>query len=217
MLIAGLINRESLEPLLREGGLVESLPAVLFLVAAALSAVVVVRSKAILPWGLFALVCFFLAGEETAWGSEVVLGWDLQGLFGVARSADLHGSISAGLGDLFEDDSRQQVSSSVKAVVYGLVFLFAGLFLSLGVVMGLLGSYTESGKRRLQRLGLQNTSLQFALLGFGLLLFGNIDILEEAFHFPYMPGIWSLEESFELLGATALLIAVVARLGARAD
>jgi hypothetical protein len=59
---------------------------------------------------------------------------------------------------------------------------------------------------------LQNASLQFALMGFGLLLFGNVDVLEEAFGLPYMPGVWPLEESFEVLGAAALLMSVVARL-----
>jgi hypothetical protein len=211
LLIAGISDRESLESVLREGGVVESLPAVLFVVAALLSVVVAVRSRALLPWGPFALACVFLAGEETGWGAEVVLGWDLQKVFGESDSADLHGSVSQGLGDLFGDLAPEEVPAGLKSIVYGLVFLSAGLFLSLGVLLGVLGAYTESGKLRLQRLGLQEPSRQFALLGVGLLLFGNIDILEEAFDFPYMPGVWPLEESFEVLGATALLIAVVAR------
>ena len=194
MLALGLKDRTSLTPLLVTGGLVESLPALIYLLTTALSAVVSVRERRFLPWGLYSFVCFFLAGEEAAWGRESILGWQMLSNSGSTQSKDIH--------NLATDLLAQNTSSMV-------------IFVAVVFVMVLAISFVVSQKATpegwLRCLGVRDLSQKFIITGIFLLLFGFIDILP-IFGFPYLPGQWSLEESCELLGSIALLFAVIVKL-----
>lgn len=205
MIVAGVVHRSALEPLLRTGGIVESLPALIFLVTALLSGAAALRGGPVGPWAAFAALNLFLAGEEARWGAESVLGLRLRG--SGESGTDLHNTVASGIEALFFDVTDPGVPESVLFAVYALVMLAAFGFLAGAILLGVRGLLRPVPNR----LHVPNPSLQFAITGFGLLLFGNVDILESAFGFPYMPGIWPLEESYELLGSVAFLFAVLVR------
>ena len=51
-----------------------TLSVLLLLLASGISVVIALRSKGFYPWGAYALLCFFLAGEEASWGEDGLLG-----------------------------------------------------------------------------------------------------------------------------------------------
>ncbi len=76
MLLLGLKDRMALESVLVNGGIVESSPALIFLLASVGSGLIVLKTKRLVPWALFAVFCIFLGGEEAEWGRERILGWE---------------------------------------------------------------------------------------------------------------------------------------------
>ncbi len=59
MLLMGLKDRTALEFVLVDGGIVESSPALIFLLASVSSGLIVLKTKKLLPWAFFAVFCFF--------------------------------------------------------------------------------------------------------------------------------------------------------------
>lgn len=203
MLVLGVKNPTALEPWLETGGVVESLPALVYLVAALLSALLAVklalRASNFGGWGLYSAFCFFLAGEEAEWGRESVLGWQMLSSSRPDQAGDIHNLLATWL--------AQGLSSGVAYGASGVIILATGLALLRfpvfnQVVRGVWGK------------GFRSFVLThpFAITGVTLLLFGLVDILQESFGLPYLPGQWSLEESFELLGSIALLFAILVKM-----
>ena len=193
MLALGLKDRTLLTPILVTGGLVESLPALIYFLTAALSAFLSVRERKFLPWGLYGFFCFFLAGEEAAWGRESILGWQMLNNANSVGSEDIHNFVS--------DLLAQNTSSMIFYVAVFFVMLLAIIFVI---------SQQTISREWLRWLRVGELSRQFIMTGIFLLLFGFIDILQD-FGVPYLPGQWPLEESCELLGAIALLFAVIVK------
>lgn len=91
MLLMGLKDRTALEFVLVDGGIVESSPALIFLLASVSSGLIVLKTKKLLPWAFFAVFCFFLAGEEAEWGRDGILGWESsRSTEEESQPADLH-------------------------------------------------------------------------------------------------------------------------------
>ena len=59
MLVLGLKDQTSLDHLLVTGGIVESLPALIYLSTAALSAFFATKARRFIPWGLYGAFCFY--------------------------------------------------------------------------------------------------------------------------------------------------------------
>lgn len=212
----GVVDRAVLATLIETGGVVESLPVVVLAVAAVLSAVVALRARRRVRWALFALLCLFLAGEEAAWGAESVLGWTaLPGRAEAAAEAgapDLHNMVSSGIKAQLFGSSDPDVSGGLRWAVYGAIVISAGGFLLTSVALGILGRDRILGEGRLARLHITDPSLQFVITGIGLLVFANVDFFQ-GIGMEYMPGIWPLEETYEVLGSVAFLFAALAAWG----
>ena len=193
MLVLGLKDRTSLEYLLVTGGIIESLPALIYLVTAALSAFLSIRERRFLPWGIYSFFCFFLAGEEAGWGRESILGWQILNKSDSLVANDLHNFVSHLL--------SQNTPSRIFYVPAFFVMLLA-------VIVVVAQQAIYRGWPRWFRVG--KLSRQFIIAGIFLVLFGLVDMLQD-FGLPYLPGQWTLEESCELLGAIALLFAVIVK------
>ena len=209
---AGLYSRSSLTTLLEEGGLLESSPVILLLLACILAVIIAYRAKRILPWGAYAGLCFFLAGEEASWGEDGLLGWHFIPKDSPQPALDLHNYVSGWLGDFFTEDGVWDIPLGVANMITGSVMLAAIAFLTLAIALGFFGGGKLTSIGLFRRLRMSDLSLQFAVTGVGLIAFGNMDILQESFGLPYLPGMWPLEESYEVLGSVALLFAVVVKM-----
>ncbi|MEO1404160.1 MAG: hypothetical protein AAFV72_23320 [Cyanobacteria bacterium J06635_1] len=200
MLVLGVKNPTALEPWLETGGVVESLPALVYLVVALLSALLAVklalRASSPWRWELYSAFCFFLAGEEAEWGRESVLGWQMLRASEPDQAGDIHNLLATLL-----------AQGLPSGVVYG-----AGSVILLAVGVLILRFNQGMRGRWLKKFRSLALTYQFAVTGVILLLFGLIDILQESFGLPYLPGQWSLEESFELLGSIALLFAILVKM-----
>ena len=209
--LAGLYSRSSLNSLLKEGGLLESSPVLLLLSASILAAIAAFREKRFFPWGAYALLCFFFAGEEASWGEDGLLGWHFIPEEEKRPTQDLHNYLSNVLEDYLGHDGGLDIPVRVANLITGSVMLMAVFFLMSVLILGYFGSDKLTKYRPLGRLKIRALPLQFVVAGIGLIAFGNIDILQESFGLPYLPGMWPLEESFEVLGSVALLIASIAK------
>ena len=198
MLVLGLKDRASLEHILVTGGIVESLPALIYLLTAALSTYLAIKSAKFIPWGLYGVFCFFLAGEESKWGRESVLGWNI---FPPSnRPGDLHN-----IYQLLDQSQRPYF-----VIAFGVVLTIVLLAISY-LVFGLSALKRVISENWFRQFRKARTYQQFIVIGIVLIFFGLVDTLNGAFGVPYIIGQWSLEESCELLGAIALLFAVIVK------
>ena len=198
MLVLGFKDRASVEYLLVTGGIVESLPALIHLVTAAISTYLAIKSSKFVPWGLYAVFCFFLAGEESKWGRESVLGWNIL-------------EPSDGPGDFH--NLHQLLAPSQRPyfiIAFALVITIVLVAISYQV-FGLPALKKVISENWLRQFKKARTYQQFIVIGIVLICFGLVDTLNGAFGVPYIIGQWSLEESCELLGAIALLFAVIVK------
>lgn len=209
--VSGMYRRSSLNALLKEGGLLESSPVLVLMTASLLSTVVAFRAKRLFPWGAYAVLCFFLAGEEASWGEDGLLGWHFIAEDEKRPTQDLHNYFSSVLKDLFASSGSFEIPVGIANLITGSVMLMAVLFLITALTLGFFGGGRLVNDGPLRNLKLHSLPLQFVVTGLGLIAFGNIDILQESFGFPYLPGMWPLEESFEVLGSIALLFAAVVK------
>ncbi len=199
--IAGLIERTSITFLIETGGLVEQLPAIIYAVSAVLGLVFAwqIRQIKLKFWGwvFYAVMCFFLAGEEAGWGKESVLGWQLQ--------KDSH----AGFSDFHNWFAHFLVGLGSSRLQYWVLIV-------LGIGIAFVTFWIIRNRRRskesmalLPRLRKHFPPL-FLILGCVLILVGsNLDTIQILFGLPYVPGQWPLEESLEVLGSIAILFAVL--------
>ena len=199
MLVLGLKDQTSLDHLLVTGGIVESLPALIYLATAALSAFFATKTRRFIPWGLYSIFCFFLAGEESRWGRESVLGWNI--FEPSDRPGDLHN-----LHQLFDPAQRPYF-----VIAYAVVLTIVLLAISY-LVFGLPALKSAMSENWLRRFRQANPSQQFVVTGIVLICFGLVDILHGAFGVPYILGQKSFEESCELLGSIALLFALLVKI-----
>ena len=201
MLVLEIKDPGLVKPLLKTGGIVESLPAVVYLIAAALSAFLtiklILRAKRFVFWGLYSIFCFFLAGEEAKWGRESVLGWHILSPTDSKQVGDIH--------NLFTHNFLAGVSfSSISYLAFVAIALGAIFWGCRFLTFKQLEGWLKWFKRR-------ELSQQFVMAGLVLLLFGLVDILNESLGLSYIRGQWSLEECFELFASIALLFAVIVR------
>ena len=203
MLVMGIQNPASLEPLLETGGTIESFPALVYLLSALMSTLLTLRlmkkSKRFWHWGLYSIFCFFLAGEESEWGRESVLGFQGWRTANPDQVEDVHNWLA----HLF----AQRLSFSIAC----------GTAIAILIIVSLVYLKVPDFKHSLWKClskHVIDSSLthKFVLIGIVLLSFGMVDMLQESFGLPYLPGQWSLEESFELLGSIALLFAIIVRI-----
>ncbi|MGD1904967.1 MAG: hypothetical protein ACFB0C_03130 [Leptolyngbyaceae cyanobacterium] len=199
VVVLGITSPTSLEALLTTGGFIESLPAVVNLLGAILAILLAIKTKEYLFWGFYSVCCFFLAGEEAAWGRDSVLGWQIRRSFDPEQSGDIHNIVS--------DALVANISvSAACAVLVGIVFTICLVFLKLkkrnqAIIKELFNYFSK-----------KSTDIKFMLFGSTFILLGMIDFVQEFFGLPYIPGQWSAEESFELLGSVALLFAIIVKL-----
>ncbi len=196
MLVLGLKDKTSLDHLLVTGGIIESLPALIYLVTAVLSAFLATKKSRFIPWGLYSIFCFFLAGEESKWGRESVLGWNI--FEPSNRPGDLHN-----LHQLF--DQSQRPYFLIAYAVFIIIVLLAISYLVFGLP-ALKGIMSQNWLKCFRQ---ANPSQQFVVIGIVLIGFGLVDILNGGFGMPYITGQKSFEESCELLGSIALLFAAI--------
>ena len=199
--MAGLIDRTLITFLLETGGLVESLPAVIYVVAAVLGLVFAWQIRQLklkfLGWVLYSVLCFFLAGEEAGWGKESVLGWQ--------PLKDSH----SGFSDFHNWFAHVLVDLGCSRLQYWILIV-----LSIGVAFaafGIIRTWRKSKESMALRPHLsKHFPPLFLILGCVLILVGSsLDTIQILFGLPYVPGQWPLEESLELLGSIALLFAVL--------
>ena len=84
-------DREMLRALLENGGLIESSPALIYLMISILSFIAIIKTKKIFPHVICGAVSIFFVGEESAWGRESVLGWQI---LSENSPFDVHNSIA---------------------------------------------------------------------------------------------------------------------------
>ena len=143
-------------------------------------------------------------------GAELVLAGICRGLRPVELGRS-RGSVSKGLATVFGGSAPDRMCQLAQRIVYGLVFLSADLFLWIGVLLGLLGRTRSQGNCGFDALDSESFA---AIRPDGLwpaALRETSTFWKRRSTFPTCRAIWPLEESFEVLGAAALLIAVVAR------
>lgn len=198
LVIWGLRDPTSLEPLLVPGGLIESMPVVVLAVASLLSLAVALRllqrKQPYKGWVFYSGLCFFLAAEEAAWGGESVLGW--QALTGT-EEWDVHNWIIGLLGTKLRMLGWNNIS--------GITLLFSGVAVVFGMLFFLMFRKRGETITTLFRGFLYRLPQTFFLLGLILIITANfIDVLWEV-GLPTFHGQWTLEESLELLGSVAFL------------
>lgn len=198
MLVLGFKDRASLEYLLVTGGIIESLPALIYLATTVLSTFVATRARRFIPWGLYGVFCFFLAGEESKWGKESVLGWNI--FEPSDQPGDLHNLLARAIAETIPN-------FVIACTVVLVIVLLAISYLVFGIP-ALKHVISENWLKRFRQ---ANTSQQFVVTGIVLIGFGLVDMLNESLGLPYIPGQWSLEESCELLGSIALLFAAIVK------
>lgn len=133
-------------------------------------------------------------GEEAAWGKESILGYQIFSNYDSTKSKDLHNLVS----NLIVQETFSQV---IYWILVCVVILFVGLIVSQRLTV----------RDCLQWFRAKQLSQQFVIIGIFFLLFGSVDTVQDFFSLPYLPGQWSLEESSELFGAIALLMATIVK------
>lgn len=208
LFLLGLRDRTALEPVLVNGGIVESSPALILLLASLSSALIVMTAKKLLPWGLLCVFCLFLTGEEANWGRDRILGWEPWRFADEeSQPADLHNWFSNTVAELMPRHSGENAPPMVSTILGGVVMILAVGVLGSAIGLGLFAPPKRIPGRSMKALWQKDLSLQFVINGIVLILFGFVDMLEESFGLSYVPGLWPLEESFEVLGSIALLFA----------
>ncbi len=200
--VLGVLDRDRLAALIETGGTIESFPFVFLVLGGVCAAIAARRSGRFILWGLFALFCFFLAGEEAAWGTESVLGWTLFPQPEAADPIDLHNVVSSDIKDRLFDGEKLSISEGAWYLIYGTIVLVAGGFLLACLWLGTFGGGPLFDRGPLRHVRITNPPIQFLIAGFGLMVFANIDFFQGA-GLAYMPGVWPLEETYELLGSLA--------------
>lgn len=186
--------------MLVRGAFIESVPALIFVAAFFLSlgvAIALRRSgQRFLPWLVLALLCLVLAGEEASWGREAVMG---RVLTPAEDKWDLHNWLVHHVGARLSIVDWTSWLGVVVASVIGLVATTAVLLATARAI-------------REARVGLP---LGFLLIAAGwALLAMTIDFTDLALaHFLNRLGIykWAIEESAEILTATAIAFAPLVR------
>lgn len=189
-------DRETLRSLLETGGIIESLPALIYLMVAIYTFAIIFQAQKILPYIIYVAFSIFLAGEESAWGKESVLGVQISS---EDSPLDIHNGIA---NFLAQSPSKSLIGVSMVILLLIILCLW---FKKVTILRWL---------RNFKKL---EPSLQFVILGLCLLLLGGVDFLQEGFGLPYPPGNWALaqwcmEESAELLASVALLISALAKI-----
>ncbi|MFQ5542371.1 MAG: hypothetical protein ACE5E2_06030 [Candidatus Binatia bacterium] len=203
--IWGIRDPISLTPLIVEGGLIESLPVIFLSLTSVLCLAIGVQLRQkqhdCEGWIYYSGLCLFLAGEETSWGREGVLGW--RALTGPdTEKWDLHtwvlGMLKGNLG-MLERNDLILMATGVTVVCMLLLLILQKKEVSITTACG----------------GLMNRlPHMFLLLGLVMIVMaGLFDTLWEI-GLPYFPGQWPLEESLELLGSVAFLFGVLTRIQA---
>ncbi|MEM9266820.1 MAG: hypothetical protein AAGA46_14980 [Cyanobacteria bacterium P01_F01_bin.13] len=204
VLILGIGSPTDLENLLKTGGVIESLPAIVNLLSAGLSILLTLKlaktNKKFLFWGIYSVFCLFLAGEEASWGRDSVLGWQMISHSGdPTQSGDVHNLVS--------DALIASVPANTLLATVAIILLIAGL-----VIFKFKDFNQTLFKDWSNRSMGEHLLLKFITIGLVFLLLGMIDFIQEYFELSYLPGQWSIEELSELLGSIALLFAVMTRL-----
>lgn len=200
--------------LIETGGAIESMPFAVLSVTAFISIVIAFRTKRFLPWVCFAVFCFFLAGEEAAWGGERVFGWLPFPALAEAGKQDLHNTFAYWLADnapQAQIDSYFYEGSIFRVALYAAIFSVAGFFLIASILLGTFGLDKFTKRPTLLRLRIAEPSLQFMIAGCGLMFFANAD-LPEHLGVARFTGIWPMEEAIEAMASFAFALAAVVKL-----
>ncbi len=186
--------------MLLRGAFIESLPALILVVAFALSigvAMALWRSgERFVPWLMLATLCLVLAGEEADWGREAVMG---RVLIPAADRGDFHNWLVDQVGARLAIVDWTSRSGIVVALIIGLVATGAVLLATLKAI-------------RDATIGLPQGFLLIAV-GWALLAV-TVDFLDLALdHFYNRVGIykWAIEESSEIMAVTAIAFAALVR------
>ncbi|MFQ5542370.1 MAG: hypothetical protein ACE5E2_06025 [Candidatus Binatia bacterium] len=195
----------SLEPLLVPGGIIESLSVVVLVLASILSLVVALRlrqrKEGCQGWIFYSVLCFFLAGEEAAWGDESIFGWQ-------ALTSPLPDDLHNWITDVLVPNLRTLGVNDLFGITLLVVCVTVAFVAPLFVIFKKRGQNT----RTLYWVIWNHLPKVFFALGLVLIILGNFfDFLWEI-DLPYFRGRWVLEESLELLGSVALLFGVLLRI-----
>lgn len=203
--IWGMKDPHSLEPLLVPGGIIESLSVVVLVLASILSLAVALRlrqrKEGCGGWVFYSGLCFFLAGEEAAWGDESIFGWQT---LTTHLPGDLHNWVTHVL--------------VPKLRILGVNDLLGITVLVVGVTVAFIPPLFLIFKKRGQNTGTlywviwNHLPKVFFALGLVLIILGNFFDFLWKMGLPYFRGRWVLEESLELLGSVALLFGVFLRI-----
>ncbi len=186
--------------MLIRGAFIESVPALILIVALLLSLGVAITlrrtGQRCMPWLLLALLCLVLAGEEASWGREAVMG---RVLIPADDKWDLHNWLVHHVGArLTVVDWTSRVGIVVASIV--------GLVATAAVLLAVLRAIQEG------KVGLP---VGFLLIAAGwALLAMTVDFLDLALaHFLNIVGIykWAIEESAEIMTVTAIAFVPLVR------
>lgn len=196
----------AVKPLLVNGGLSESLPAIVFVLASLLSLAPALQLRQARQnykgWALYSGLCLFFAGEEASWGQDRILAWQALNPLGTERW------------DL-QNWGTNLLDSSLKILGWRFALLGAVVMIVFGML--LLLRFKKRGKRirALWQDRWNRLPQTFFFLGLVLIILGNFyDTLHEI-GLPYFRGQWPLEESLELLGSIAFLFVVLSKMHAQ--
>lgn len=201
----GLFSPSGLVSMLRPGAFIESFGVVFFLSSCLIWLSIAIRQNSKISY-LYAAFNLFLAGEESSWGREAVLGFIL--LPG-GQKFDLHNSFAKLVThDLIPSVISEPVQMNVQAFIVYSLMLTAFVILTMILLYGLLSSLPTNHRLRITRRHTSNAKL-FGISGLFLMSFGFIDIVTGYFGYDVFPATWPFEETFELLGALALLFSAI--------
>lgn len=163
--------------------------------------------------GVLCRVLFFLAGEEAEWGRDGILGWESsRSTEEESQPPDLHNWLTKVVAELVPNHYGENAPPMVTTIVSGATMILASGVLGLAICLGLFAPPEKIPGSSTRAFWQKDLSLQFVITGIALIMFGFVDMLQESFGLSYVPGMWPLEESFEVLGSIALLFAALIKL-----
>lgn len=183
-----------------EGGVIESLPGVVFMIGAVLAFGLVIAlwrdGRRYRLWLGLAVISLFLAGEEASWGREPILGWTL---FPTLEDWDLHSWMVSEIGPriVFIDWSTKLGNA---------IALSTGILAAIVVVFGVLRSWRQ------KRLGIPAGFLFIAVAWALFAMAGDLTDLGRI-HFYNRIGVykWMAEEAAEIMAGVSIVFGVLSR------
>ena len=208
VVLLGVFHPQTLVPQLRTGGVIESVPAVIFL-GAFLLWLTVIAGKGFSPlFGLYAALNLFFMLEEAEWGYDAVLGFPLWSENG-AGIQDAHNIVARWIADFVPQEALSSVSEHTQIQFANALIIFSAAIVAVVYLWGLIALWRWRGQQERGPKKIRTSTL-FTFAGLVLLSFGFVDMFHEVLGWiEYVPH-WPLEESLEVLGSLALFFAVLA-------